>query len=151
MSDLSADDAMWVEWSENWWKKTGNPLHIWRVVAICLKADPPLGIPDWCIPYFADTAFNITLLTGGSDFRGERPPISADQACGLVPQALGLSRQGQKSAFAKIADHARDQQHVNDAEYRGHDAAEVIAAERGITPERSRRRMSKIKNLSRLG
>jgi hypothetical protein len=151
MSDLPADSAMWVKHSENWWMKTGNPLHIWRVVAICLKANPLVSIPDWCIPYLAETAFNITLLTGGSDFRGDHPPISPSQANELVPRAMGLGRQGQKNAFAKIKDHARDQRHVNDAEFRGHDAADVIAGERVITKQRSQRRVSKVKQLSRLG
>jgi hypothetical protein len=98
MSELSADDALRLTVSENWWKKTGNPLHVWRVVSICLNADPPRPIPDWCIPYLAGTARNIDVLTRGHDFRDDHPAVSPNQAHSLVAQAMGLSRQGQKNA-----------------------------------------------------
>jgi hypothetical protein len=142
---------MWIECSENWWKKTANPLHVWRVISICLNALPPHPIPDWCIPYLAETDLNITLLTRGRDFRGDRPAVSPNQACDLLSRAMGLSRQGQKNAFAKNAEHSRDQRHVNAAEFRGHDAAEVIASERVISKDRAKRRVSEVKRVMRRG
>jgi len=150
MDQQAADIAMWLDWSEDWWKKTNNPLYVWRVVAICLNATPRVPIPDWCLPYLATAAGNINNLTSGRDFRGERERVSPDQAHALAVEALGLSSQGKKNAFARVAEDAQDQRHARNAGF-GHDAVAAIEKARSVTPEHARRRLQRGKRLARLG
>jgi hypothetical protein len=141
--------AMWLEWSESWWTKTNNPLHVWRVVAICLNAEPRLAIPDWCLPYLADAAANIGTLMRGQDFRGERPQLTPQKACTLAAEALSFVRQGKKSAVAEIRDDSSLQMHALNAE-RGLDALAEIKQERNVSDDRAARLLSRGKRLTRL-
>jgi hypothetical protein len=150
MSDRLADDTNLIEWSENWWVKTANPLFVWKALAVCLNAHPPLPIPSWCMPYLATTAHNLNSLAKGQDFREDQPPVSGDQAYALTTAALGLGSQGKKNAFAEVDETHRLQRHAM-AAARGHDAIEAIKKERGITEERARRLLAKGKRLARLG
>jgi hypothetical protein len=153
MSDISEPEgggiAMRLEWSESWWTKTKNPLHVWRVVAICLNAEPRLPIPDWCLPYLADATANIDTLMGGRDFRGARPQLTPQKASILTAEALGFVRQGKKSAFAEIRDDSSLQMHALNAE-RGLDALAEIKQERNVSDDRAARLLSKGKRLTRL-
>ena len=149
-ADPGSYAAMWLDWSEHWWSKTSNPLHIWRV---CLNSDPPLSIPEWCLPYLAKSAGNIEELMSGRDFRGDRPKVSPSDAHALIPEALEFSRQGKKSAFTEIADSSSLQRRAMDAAWggaRAHDAVEAIKKERSITDDRARRLLAKGKRLARL-
>jgi len=153
MSDISEPEgegiAMFLEWSESWWTKTNNPLHVWRVVAICLNAEPRLAIPDWCLPYLADAAANIDTLMRGRDFRGERPQLTPQKACTLAAEALGFVRQGKKSAFAEIKEDTALQRHALNAEL-GCDALADIRQERNVSGDRAARLLSRGKRLTRL-
>jgi hypothetical protein len=126
---------------EQRWKQTGNPLYVCEAVALSLTADPPVAIPHWCLPYLAEAMHNLTQLAWGIDFRsGER--LSPPSAAKLVSRALGLSRQGSKSAFHRVADDRQDQRAALDDRYnRGRGGQ--ISAERTITPRRARRRIKR--------
>ncbi|WP_428487220.1 hypothetical protein [Rhodopila sp.] len=147
--DQAAYTAMWIDQSETWWRETGNSLHVWRALAYCLNADPPLPIPAWCLPYLAQTTRNIERLASGWDFQGDAP-VDPDKALARVPHAMGLSRQGKKNAFIQMADHGHDDRHGLDAD-RGHNAVEAITKERNISPERARRRLAQTKRIARQG
>jgi hypothetical protein len=141
---------MWLEWSESWWQKTKNPLHVWRAVAICLNAEPKLSIPDWCLPYLADAAANIETMMCGYDFRGERPRLKPEQAHELTAHALGFSRQGKKNAFAELVDESSLHRYALDAE-RGIDALGAIKQERNVSDDRAARLLARGKKLGRIG
>ena len=54
---------MWLPALQGWHEQTRNPLYVWQAMARCLNATPPAPIPDWCIPYLAEAADNLALLS----------------------------------------------------------------------------------------
>jgi hypothetical protein len=149
--DQQATYALQIKWSEDWWKKTKNPLHVWRAIAICLNADPPASIPNWCLPYLASAASNINSLTLGWDFRDDHPRVSPAEAYALTTAALGLGKQGKKSSFTSVREDADSQLHALDAELGRNDVIKSIAKERSISKDRAARRLAHGKRLARLG
>jgi hypothetical protein len=121
---------------ESWWKKTKNPLYAWEAIFLCLCAEPREPIPEWCLPYLAQTAQNLTRLAWDSS----RPKgdLQRRSACKLVPKALGLVSQGAKSAFAKTADDGIVMRAALDTD-RGGQETDRLATKRNISKERATR------------
>ena len=82
--------------------QTKNDLYAWEALSRGNRGDP---IPDWCEPCMRDAALTITQLALGH--HSDAGEISAEQALKLVPQALGLGKQGQNQFAALQND--RDQ------------------------------------------
>jgi hypothetical protein len=91
------DLAMWLASLERWWDQTSNPLYAWEAIARCMNATPPAPTPEWCLPYLAEVARNITCLSW--QVVGGRMPH--EQAAKRVGRALGVARQG-ANAFAQV-------------------------------------------------
>ncbi len=132
--DSNSDREWWLEWAEHWWRLDQNPLHAWRAIDCCLNTNPPLPLPVWCLPYLADAARKMTMLTGGQDFEsGER--IDDEQALDRVRSALSLSRQGKKNAFLTVREVSQLSKHV----LKGEDAVHIIQQEKSVTLDRAKR------------
>jgi hypothetical protein len=92
--------------TQRWHERRKNPLYVWEAITRCLEADEPL--PDWCLAYLRDTAANLHSLACGVDFRERQEAglaikkISPEQAVKLIANALGLSKQGKRNAFASL-------------------------------------------------
>jgi hypothetical protein len=86
---VSHDANMWLDWSEEWFRLGGNPLHVWRALDFCLNSQPARPIPAWCVPYLASTANNLHSLANGWDFGNDRKQITPKQA---FDRSRGLSR-----------------------------------------------------------
>lgn len=146
---MSDDAAMWLDWSQHWFKTDGNPLHVWRAIHWCLNSEPPQPIPDWCLPYLASAASNITRLTAGQDIGEDRQPVTPSQALDRSREALGFSRQGKKNAFKEVKEKAVLHRHALDAEC-GRDAVRAIEAERSVSTDRAKRLLEKGRTIGRL-
>jgi hypothetical protein len=141
--------SMWLDWSEIWFKQDKNPLHVWRAIDWCLNSQPPQPIPDWCLPYLAGAATNITRLMAGQDIGEDRQAVTPSQALDRSREALGFSRQGKKNAFAEIIEMSVLHRHALDAE-RGHDAVKAIEGERSVSTDRAKRLLEKGRKIGRL-
>jgi hypothetical protein len=108
--------------TQNWYEQTKNPLYVWETIAWCLGADEPPSLPDWCLAYLRDTAANLHCLACGVDFRDPAKEISSDQAFKLTSNALSLSRQGKKNAFASLRVDRDDTRAWLDKHYYGRDS-----------------------------
>lgn len=91
----------------HWYEQTQNPLYVWEAIAEGLNADEP-SIPDWCIPYLREAAVNLTHLAASVRDIREDEGASSDHAMQSVSQALSLSRQGKRNAFANLPIDRRD-------------------------------------------
>jgi hypothetical protein len=124
---------IWISSLERWWGESRNPLYVWEAVMRCLCTDPRRPIPDWCLPYLAETALAITDLAWACG-RGRMKP---DRAAGQVAKATGLARQG-VSRFHEIASDYRAMRDALD-ETRGHEVTKALEAERSVARDRARR------------
>jgi hypothetical protein len=106
------DLAMWLVSLERWWKQTTNPLHAWEAIARCLNADPPAPIPEWCLPYLAEVARNITDLK----WQVARRRMPHEQAAKRVGAALKMVRQG-ANAFKQVRQDCDAMYYALDAEH----------------------------------
>lgn len=121
--------------------ETDNPLYVW--LAISCLGDGEV-VPDWCARYFADAG---RRLTAGMDFRlgGPDPRHAINNPA--VSEALGLSRQRQKSAWKRVVDDLRQMRAVWDAGMTTRNGALIwvapdegqVAKERNIEVERAKR------------
>lgn len=143
MNEKNADGDMWMDSLTQWWREKENPLYAWAAIARCLHAQPRRPLPEWCLGPLAQAARNLTELSHGRDFRSG-DPIEPNRAAKLVPEALRLSKQGQKSAFQRVIDDAQDQRAALQEEY-DRDGAAIgkLAQTRSIKPERARRRLAR--------
>jgi hypothetical protein len=96
----------------HWYEQTQNPLYVWEAIAEALNAGT-LVIPDWCIPYLREVAVNLTRLASVRENEdnpggGILPRIPPLKAMRQVPEALSLSRQGKRNAFADLIVDRRD-------------------------------------------
>lgn len=103
--------TMWLVSLERWWRQTSNPLYAWDAISRCLNAASPISIPEWCVPYLAEAAKNITELSGQT----ARREMSHDQAAKKVGNALKVTRQG-ANAFAQLQSDAAASRYALDAE-----------------------------------
>jgi hypothetical protein len=104
-----------LEQLRHWYQETKNPLYVWEAIARGLHADSPPAIPEWCLDYIREAAGNMYDLSHRKDFRDPKSPafkLSTKRSFELVPQALCLSKRGQKNAFASLV---RDREHMGDA------------------------------------
>jgi hypothetical protein len=145
---MNADLELRLPSIERWSSETKNPVYAWEAIASCLGADPPVPIPEWCLPYLAETARNLTSLARRHDFRADKPAISPDQAHSLVPEALGISRQGQKNAFRRTFDEGQEMRAALDTSL-GVTAETAIKTRlnRTLSPERQRQIIRRGKRL----
>lgn len=138
-----------------WYEQNGTPLYAWEAIALCLNASPMLAIPYWCIPYLRDAATKITELAwsegraiSAAKRRGEK---RKNRSMGApVLEALSLSSQGKKSAFARAAADAAAQRDALYVRRDGKTAAEDIARRRSVEPDRAARIIAKGKRLTGL-
>jgi hypothetical protein len=119
--------------------ETKNPLYAWEAIVCCLLADNPLTIPDWCLNYLRETAANIYRLSCGRDFRHPESKLSTDRAFELVAEALSLSKQGKRNAFAALLKDQDDQRDINSVMFYGEGMFEQIAERRNVTKDRAKR------------
>lgn len=135
---------------ENWYRKTKNPLYAWEAISRCLGSGLP--IPDWAADYLRQAAINMTMLGWRRDFREDpASEIDSDQAMGLVGQALGLSAERKKNAFARRASDGEAARAGLDDEYHGRGAArENLNQSRNIEADRADRIIRKGRKLNTL-
>lgn len=103
-----------------------NPLYLWEAVHSCLcppDGYPRCALPNWCTPYFAMVASHLMMLSHFKDAKSfpenkeqettteysrrweewnDRPAISAERACELIPWVMRFERKGW-SAFKQYA------------------------------------------------
>ncbi len=128
---LDPDLAMWLASLERWWKQTSNPLHVWEAIARCLNADPPVPIPEWCLPYLADVARNITDLK----WQVARRRMPHEQAAKRVGGALRVVRQG-ANAFAQVQKDSDAMRYALDAEHepkKGGDFVTLVVGQESVS------------------
>jgi hypothetical protein len=136
-----------------WYEQTKNPLYVWEAITRCLHADEQLVLPDWCVDYLRGAATNLYRLSCGLDFRDPPGPatktISSDHALKLVSNALSLSKQGKRNAFASLLAHRDDMRLVvRHWPYRSWDGlVPEIQKQRNVTRESARRRATRGKRL----
>jgi hypothetical protein len=106
------------------YEATKNPVHVWKALSSltnladhAAELDPSLrgvpypgGIPIWIQRYLQQTAWNLSTLAAGFDFRKpeayeprwwyEIGDLGPERAGSLLGQALGFSRRG-KAAIAE--------------------------------------------------
>jgi hypothetical protein len=137
----------------NWYNETDNPLYVWEALSVCLSDDERLDLPDWCLHYLRSAAGNLYKLSRGFDFRspaGTPEKISSDKAHKLVSNALSLSKQGKRNAFASLwLDRDDVRSAITETKY-GHDGVPGITKRRSIEPESARRRIARGKRLLRV-
>jgi hypothetical protein len=75
-----------------------------------------------CLEYIKVTAGNLYSLTYGVDFRDPTKKITSDQAFKLTSNALSLSRQGKKNAFASLRRDRDNMRAALDKHYYGRDS-----------------------------
>jgi hypothetical protein len=104
------------------YEQTKNPLYVWQAMNECFHAGEPL--PDWCLDYLKGAAQNLYSLSCGVDFRDREAAekISPDEAFKLVTNALSISKQGKKNAFASLRVDAEDSRAAGDDYFRGRGA-----------------------------
>ncbi len=107
---------------------------------MCLAADPPYPLPAWCVPYLAEAARRLTLLSWGRDWREGKPEPLPDEALGLVSTALSLVKQGQKNAFSRVQEDAEMQRNAL-AEDRGFLQADDVARLHNVGLDRAKRKL----------
>ena len=137
------------------YEQTKNPLYVWEAIAWCLKADEPQSLPDWCLAYLRDTAANLHSLACGVDFRERQEAgsaikkISPQQAVKLIANALCLSKQRKRNAFASLRVD-RDDTHawLDDHHYWRDAGVPEVQMLRNLTPESARRRIARGKLLN---
>jgi hypothetical protein len=141
--------------TQNWYDKTKNPLYVWEAITRCLCADEPPSLPGWCLDYLRDTAKNLHSLACGVDFRERQEAgsaikkISPNQAFKLISNALSLSRQGKKNAFASLHVDLEDTRGwLDDLHYGRGAGALKIQMLRNVTPESARRKIARGKRLN---
>ena len=139
---------LWLDSYERWWRVTGNPLFCWEAMNHCLNADPPRPVPTWCLPYLGEAARNLTTMAWGRDFRRDAP-LPPGRALSVVPEAFGLGKQGQKSAFKRYAEDARLMRDYNRGEAVDHSYREVGGEmhKNPVGPERARQLKRQAKRL----
>lgn len=129
--------------TQKWYEQTQNPLYVWEAITWCLQAEERQSLPDWCIDYLRDTATNLYRLSCGVDFRepgsSDREIVSSDEALKLVLNALSLSEQGKKNAFASLQVDQIDARSALDEIYYGPDECTARLVKRNITPKSARR------------
>ncbi len=81
---------------ETLFRNTGNPLHVWRAIDMCLSEIEPKPLPGWCLIYLKDVSANLKALSWRKDFRvkDKEKKISSKAATELLAPALGLTRKG---------------------------------------------------------
>jgi hypothetical protein len=134
--------------TSRWYEETKNPLYVWQAMNECFHAEEPL--PDWCLDYLKDAAQNLYSLSCGVDFRTGKTAekISPDEAVKLVTNALSISRQGKKNAFASLRVDAADARAAQDDYFRGKGACvERLGKETSVTRERVLRRAARGRRL----
>jgi hypothetical protein len=94
------------------WKRTGNPLWIWRALRIAFRgAEGNIhALPQWIADYLDTTAWKVSSLGIGLDHRGNTPPgphapsrrklRKTEKPSDLLADALGFTTMG-RSVFAK--------------------------------------------------
>jgi hypothetical protein len=159
MSELPGGLGMWVSSLEQWWRKSDrgtrrdrddrNPLFVWEAIARCLNAEPRQPVPEWCLPYLAKAANDLTLL-GWAAGRGE---ITTTKARNETAKALGLVRQGSKNAFARLVEDGRLMRSAYAEQVLGQPAEEgkVPGTERHVSVDRARRLRRRGRQLMGLG
>lgn len=80
------------------YRKTGNPLFVWRAMAECGPGmDPRRPLPDWVREYLEVVAWEFERLNFNVDAK-----LSASEKIKRVPAALGLVGKGRGgNAFAR--------------------------------------------------
>jgi hypothetical protein len=156
--------------------ETKNPLYVWEAITWCLHADDPPTIPGWCLNYLREAATNIYALSCGKNFRNSKSPAfpSTEQAVKLVAEALLLSKQGKRNAFAALLKDRDDQRDANSVIFSGEatseettishregkyfvvdvvhgTALERIAKRRSVTKDRAKRIVARGKSPLRQG
>ena len=178
-----ADLAKWVvekqsEEARCKYAATKNPVYIWQLLSRltnlsehAARLDPSLsgvpypgGLPVWVQRYLQETAWNLSQLAQGFDYRSPeaRVPrwwceiggLGPAKAGELMGQALGFSRRG----WSAIADYQNDAEAELIADYMwtdelsgsGPGAAhyiELFQEAKGLADERdARRRIAKVRN-----
>lgn len=121
------------------YEQTKNPLYVWEAIAVGLYAEP--NIPEWCIPYLHKASLKLTTL-GKSKIKIKHAQVL---------EALSLSSQGKRGAFAALQNDRRDM-----AEAGKHSSLfmrktglglKVIGSSRSVEPDRARRILARGKRL----
>jgi hypothetical protein len=131
--DPDLDLAAWLASLDRWWKQTGNPLYAWEAVARCLNAAPPAPIPEWCLPYLAEVARNITDLT----WQVARGQTTHKEAAKTIGEALRVVRQG-ANAFAQVQKDRHAMRYALDAKLEpktGGDLVTIVVGHEPTTTE----------------
>jgi hypothetical protein len=111
---------------EQGWTNTNNPLYAWEAVALSLAMDPPLQIPNWCLPCVAKAASNITdlawqygrtILGASKNDAAEVAKEEWDNIRRRLPDALGFATERKKNMFARRSDDAFASQASYDHDY----------------------------------
>ena len=110
------------------WKRTGNPLWVWRALRVAFRgAEGNVhALPQWIADYLDAAAWKVSALGIGFDHRGSTPPgphaplrrklRKAEKPSDLLPDALGFTTMG-RSVFAKDV---TDQRNTDMAERYSH-------------------------------
>jgi hypothetical protein len=138
--------------TQRWYEQTKNPLYVWEAIAWCLGTDEHRSIPDWCLDYLRDTAANLHCLACGVDFRERQEAgsaikkISPNQAVKLIANALSLSSQGKRNAFASLRVDQENSRAWLDEHYYGLGVSKIQML-RNTTRESARRMIARGKCL----
>ena len=109
------DDDLRLAYLKQWWLETANPLYVWETIGLSLARDPPLPIPDWCLPCLAEASANITSLATeyGNALRkidkkdaSEKAKSEWNKVKNRLPSALKFAQERKKNAFSRMRDDA---------------------------------------------
>lgn len=127
-----------------------NPVYLWEAVKLCL--DPPFGpprpLPAPCADYLAEVARRITRLGHLEHYEPDKPRLNARAAKNLLPEAIGLGKQGRNLFKNRYADHERETLGINlltrDPRKTPGEVVESLKRRRGLKTTRSAQREAQL-------